>query len=841
MLAVPMLRDTQVIGAITVTRKETGGFSGKEVELLKTFASQAVIAIENSRLFNELESRNRELAELLEQQTATSDILRVISTSQRDVQPVFEAIAASALTLCDAVNAGVHTFDGKLIYHVAHAMNADLSQAARTAMVDALRKTFPMPARGPAATAQAIRTRNVAYIRDVQLDARYSANETLRQLISRSVVSVPMLREGEPIGAITLGGNAPNGFTERQISQLKTFADQAVIAIENARLFSETKEALERETATAEILKVISESPTDVTPVFEAIAERARVLCRARVGITTRYDGKQLELIGADIDPSVPADERAKIRAGFSAKLARGSMSSRVVLAKAPVKISDVRLDEEYPYREAAQTVGYRSVLGVPLLLSGEVIGTVVVSGENQEMFTDKFVALLQTFADQAVIAIQNTRLFNELQSRTQELAHSVEQLRSLSEIGQAVNSTLDLEEVLSKIVKNAVQLSGAEGGAVFEANDGEVGGFRLQATYGLSKGIVDMMRQTPLRAGEGATGRAAETRAPVQIPDLQMDPEYSGRLRRVMDQAGFGSLLAVPLLREGRVLGSLAVFRKQPGEFASEVIEMLQTFAAQSTLAIQNARLFREIAQKSAELEIASQHKSQFLANMSHELRTPLNAILGYTELINDGIYGEVPEKISEVMERVQASGRHLLGLINDVLDLSKIEAGQLKLSVNEYSFNDIVQSVISGVESLAAEKKLKLTTDLAPDLPTGRGDERRVAQVLMNLVGNAIKFTDKGEVAVSVTAPESIFLASVRDTGPGISAEQQQMIFEEFQQVDSSSTRKKGGTGLGLAIAKRIVELHGGRIWVESVPGKGATFSFSLPVTMPEREAVE
>jgi signal transduction histidine kinase len=319
------------------------------------------------------------------------------------------------------------------------------------------------------------------------------------------------------------------------------------------------------------------------------------------------------------------------------------------------------------------------------------------------------------------------------------------------------------------------------------------------------------------------------------------MDPEYSGRLRRVMDQAGFGSLLAVPLLREGRVLGSLAVFRKQPGEFASEVIELLQTFAAQSTLAIQNARLFREIAQKSAELEIASQHKSQFLANMSHELRTPLNAILGYTELINDGIYGEVPEKISEVMERVQASGRHLLGLINDVLDLSKIEAGQLKLSVNEYSFNDIVQSVISGVESLAAEKKLKLTTDLAPDLPTGRGDERRVAQVLMNLVGNAIKFTDKGEVAVSVTAPESIFLASVRDTGPGISAEQQQMIFEEFQQVDSSSTRKKGGTGLGLAIAKRIVELHGGRIWVESVPGKGATFSFSLPVTMPEREAVE
>jgi signal transduction histidine kinase len=266
--------------------------------------------------------------------------------------------------------------------------------------------------------------------------------------------------------------------------------------------------------------------------------------------------------------------------------------------------------------------------------------------------------------------------------------------------------------------------------------------------------------------------------------------------------------------------------------------VELLRTFATQSSLAIQNARLFREIAQKSRELEIASQHKSQFLANMSHELRTPLNAILGYTELIADGIYGEVPDKLSEVLERVQGSGRHLLGLINDVLDLSKIEAGQLVLAANDYSFHDIVQTVISGVESLAAEKHLKLNTRLASDLPVGRGDERRITQVLMNLVGNAIKFTDAGEVTVSVGAPNGTFIASVTDTGPGIPAEEQQRIFEEFQQVDSSSTRKKGGTGLGLAIAKRIVELHGGRIWVESVVGRGATFSFSLPVRVEQPE---
>jgi signal transduction histidine kinase len=296
--------------------------------------------------------------------------------------------------------------------------------------------------------------------------------------------------------------------------------------------------------------------------------------------------------------------------------------------------------------------------------------------------------------------------------------------------------------------------------------------------------------------------------------------------------QAGARAVLAVPLLREERILGSLVVSRKSVGEFPSEVVDLLQTFAAQSTLAIQNARLFSEIEQKGHELEIASQHKSQFLANMSHELRTPLNAILGYTELIVDQIYGKVPEKIRGVLERVQKSGRHLLGLINDVLDLSKIEAGQLTLSLSDYSFQDAVQSVVSSVESLAKEKGLRLTVDVAKKLPVGRADERRIVQVLLNLVGNAIKFTDAGEVAVRVSAVDDAFRASVSDTGPGIPESQHERIFEEFQQVDGSSTRAKGGTGLGLAIAKRIIELHGGRIWVESVVGQGSTFTFSLPV---------
>jgi len=290
-------------------------------------------------------------------------------------------------------------------------------------------------------------------------------------------------------------------------------------------------------------------------------------------------------------------------------------------------------------------------------------------------------------------------------------------------------------------------------------------------------------------------------------------------------------------MIREGRIIGGLSVLRKTPGGVTDTEIAFLTVFANQCAIAIENARLFREVRDKSQQLEIASRHKSQFLANMSHELRTPLNAILGYTELILDSIYGEVSEKVREVLGRVDKSGRHLLGLINDVLDLSKIEAGQLTLSLGDYSMQEVVQAVMTAVEALAADKHLALKAAVAADLPRGRGDERRITQLLLNLVGNAIKFTDAGEVRVAVTAADGTFLVSVADTGLGISAADQERIFEEFQQVDSSATRSKGGTGLGLAIAKRIVELHGGRIRVESSPGQGSTFSFTVPVRVEAR----
>jgi signal transduction histidine kinase len=323
-----------------------------------------------------------------------------------------------------------------------------------------------------------------------------------------------------------------------------------------------------------------------------------------------------------------------------------------------------------------------------------------------------------------------------------------------------------------------------------------------------------------------------------LQIADLHDQP--ASEVLDMVVRAGFRALLIIPLLGAERIVGALVVRRKRPGEFPKQTIDLLQTFAAQSVLAIQNARLFQEIEDKSRQLAVASQHKSQFLANMSHELRTPLNAILGYTELILDDIYGETPAKMRGVLDRVQRNGKHLLGLINDVLDLSKIEAGQLTLALADYSLKDVVHSVFSAVESLADEKKLALRIELPNNLPVGRGDERRLTQVLLNLVGNAIKFTDKGEVAIKASAINGAYTLSVCDTGPGIAATDQAKIFEEFQQADSSATKKKGGTGLGLAISRRIIEMHGGRIWVESEIGKGATFSITLPVKV-EQQHVE
>jgi signal transduction histidine kinase len=749
----------------------------------------------------------------------------VISSSPTDLQPVLDAVAQSAARLCAGNDAAIYRIDGDFLQPV-----------ATTGPLGA----HPIPVTRTTVTGRAVVDRETVHVDDImsRLDTDFPDAKPLQAQIGfRTILATPLLREGTPIGAILIRRTEVRPFSEKQIELFKTFADQSVIAIENVRLFNETREALEQQKASAEVLGAISSSIADTKPVFDKILESCeRLFAGKQVGINLVGEDGQIR-IGAYHGPGREELERV---APFPPGDTSGSGAA--IAHRRVIHYPDAQNGAEVPAvtKRGCTAIGVKSVIFSPMLWEGRGIGVIFVGREFTGPYSEKEIALLGTFADQAVIAIENVRLFNELQARTADLSRSVEELKALGEVGAAVSSTLDLDTVLTTILTHANKLAGTQAGQIFDYDEATEE-LRLRSTFGYTQDIDEALRRNPIRKGEGVTGQAVAKRQPVQVADIAADDAYESSVRDLIIESGFRALLAVPLIREDQVMGALVIARKRPGEFPQQVVDLLSTFASQSALAIQNARLFLEIEQKSHELQIASQHKSQFLANMSHELRTPLNAILGYTELIVDQIYGKVPEKIRDVLERVQKSGRHLLGLINDVLDLSKIEAGQLTLSLSDYSFQDAVQSVVASVESLARGKGLQLTVKVAPKLPVGRADERRIVQVLLNLAGNAIKFTDAGEVKIRVNAVDDAFVVSVSDTGPGIPETQHERIFEEFQQVDGSSTRTKGGTGLGLAIAKKIIELHGGRIWVESVVGKGSTFTFSLPVRTEIREVVQ
>jgi signal transduction histidine kinase len=477
---------------------------------------------------------------------------------------------------------------------------------------------------------------------------------------------------------------------------------------------------------------------------------------------------------------------------------------------------------------------------GMVAIVGGELHAPVATEGTDEiaamgqavEIFRKNTLERDELLAERAQAA---ERLEKQVEERTAELAQSVAELRALGEVSQAVNSTIKPETVLSTIVAKAVQLSGTDAGTIYEFDEASQE-FHLRASYGMDDALVAGVKGHTIHAGETVIGQATLERRAVQLPDVQHDS--SSLVLDVIVRAGFRALLTIPLLGADRIVGALVVRRRKPGEFSKDTVDLLQTFGAQSVLAIQNARLFQEIEDKARELEIASQHKSQFVANMSHELRTPLAAILGYAELMQEGFYGNQSEKSIDALTRIRSNGKHLLGLINTVLDIAKIESGQFTLNMAEYAMESMVETVRSATESLAQNKKLSLKTDVAKSLPVGVGDEQRLTQVLLNLVGNAIKFTDAGEVRVSAIAANSHFAVTVADTGPGIPEAHLVRIFDQFHQVDSSNTKAKGGTGLGLAIARQIVEMHGGRIWVESTLGKGSTFQMELPIRAEFRQ---
>ncbi len=822
LFAVPMLRDGEAVGAIVVMRREPGRFAPREVSLLKTFADQAVIAIENVRLFKELETRNADLTEALEQQTATGEILRAISSSPTDLQPVLDTVARSAARFCGAYDVCIFRLDGDHLRLDAH--HGPVAQP----------DGFLLPVNGTVG-GRTVLERRVIHVADLPAETAEfpEAAANARRLGFRTILSVPLVREGVAIGAIQLRRPESVPFTDKQVSLLQTFADQAVIAIENVRLFKELEArnrelrvSLEQQTATSELLKVIGRSTLDLQPIFETLAENAITLCAAERALIYRFDGQVLRVVATH---NASAELITFLERNPLA-LSRASAAGRASLERRTIHLQDVLADPEYTYG-ATQVDAVRTVLGIPMLRADELLGVIIIYRHEVLPFTDSQVALMETFADQAAIAIENARLLSELQARTAELTRSVQELQALGEVSQALSSTLDLETVLATIVSRASQLAGAAGCSIYEYDEAAEH-FELRATHNDDAQFVEALRAAPLRKGEGLMGRAAEMRETIQIPDITQPGAYQSSVRATLIRFGYRALLAVPLLREDQIIGSLSFNRKEPGEFLPEVVDVLKTFATQSALAIQNARLFREIADKSRQLEAASRHKSEFLANMSHELRTPLNAIIGFSEVLAEKMFGDVNDKQAEYLQDILESGRHLLSLINDILDLAKIEAGHMELDSAAFDLPSAIDNALILVRERASRRGITLGCTIDQRLGLISGDERKVKQVLLNLLSNALKFTPEGgRVGVGARLHDDVAEVSVADTGIGIALTDQDTVFEEFRQVGTAD-KKAEGTGLGLALSRKFIELHGGKIWVQSEVGHGSTFTFTLPV---------
>jgi signal transduction histidine kinase len=625
--------------------------------------------------------------------------------------------------------------------------------------------------------------------------------------------------------AISISGND-------EIADMAKAADFFITSI--AQREKGLHESLRQQTATADVLKVISRSTFDLRAVLEALIESATRLCGATRGHIFKFDGELLRFAAAyGASPMfIDALKNHPTRPG------PGSISGQAASERRTVHCHDVLLKADYEYSDLVEKQGYRTVLAVPMLRESSLLGVITILKTTVNPFTDKQIELVTTFADQAVIAIENVRLFEEVQARTRELAQSVEELHALGEVTQAVNSTVDLETVLTTIVAKATQLSGTEAGAIYVFDEAEQK-FRLQATFGLDDTTVAELRDSHIRIGETAISEAVERRMPIQVPDIQSDPSAT---IDVIIRAGFRALLIVPLLATERIIGALVIRRKQPGEFRKTTVELLQTFAAQSVMAIQNARLFSEIEKKSVELETASKHKSQFLANMSHELRTPLNAIIGVTEMLRED--AEALKQDVEPLDRVLGASRHLLALINDILDLSKIEAGRMELHLESFSLPPLIDSVVKTVEPLTAKNANEVVVRCEAAIGTMRADQMRLRQALLNLLSNANKFTESGTITIDAHQGQEnkqdwITLA-VTDTGIGMTAEQMGNLFQEFAQASSATASKYGGTGLGLAISKRFCQMMGGDIAVKSEPGRGATFTIRVPrIVQVPREA--
>jgi signal transduction histidine kinase len=568
-------------------------------------------------------------------------------------------------------------------------------------------------------------------------------------------------------------------------------------------------------------LSVISSSPTDLQPVFDTILEKATRLCDAHMGTLGLYDGEKYRNVAQR--GSKPEYIKHIFRGPYP--LDSAPIMKRMVTDRKAVHVPN--LGELPQYRDGNPAAvatfelgGARTVLAVPMLKEERVVGGIFIYRPEVSPFTQKQIDLVSTFASQAVIAIENVRLFNEINEALQRQT-------SIAEILRVISSTpTDVKPVLEAVTHRAAQLCDAPDARLFLV-DGDT--LRYVTGFGELKGVVQTL---PLTRGT-VVGRAIIDQSVMHIEDLAAALDEFPQAREPQQQFGNRTTLAVPLVRENKAFGAILLRRREVRPFSEKQIELVKTFADQATIAIENVRLFNEIQDKSGQLEVANKHKSEFLANMSHELRTPLNAIIGFSEALLEKMFGEMNAKQEDYLKDIHSSGRHLLSLINDILDLSKIEAGRMELELSEFSLPAALQNAMTLVRERAHTHGITLKARVDPKLGEIRADERKFKQILLNLLSNAVKFTpDGGRVEVDARRNGNSIEVSVKDSGVGIAKEDQEAVFEEFRQVGRDYTNKQEGTGLGLTLTRRFVELHGGKIWLKSTPGKGSTFTFTLPL---------
>ncbi|HXX85014.1 MAG TPA: GAF domain-containing protein, partial [Casimicrobiaceae bacterium] len=716
-MAVPLIREAGAYGTIFLFRREPKPFDASQIALVETFARQAAIAIDNVRLFNETK-------ESLEQQTAISEVLRVISSSPGDVKPMLSAVAERALRLCDAGEATIVLVEGDQL-RFASGFGATMT----------LTEGESMPLTRGSVTGRAVIDRAVIHMEDLAAAPEEEfpvGRELQRRFGHRAILSVPLMREDRAIGAIALWRMEARAFTDKQVALVKTFADQAAIAIENVRLFNETKEGLEQQTAIAEILRVISSSPTDVQPTLDAIAERAARLCDAASASMYLTDGNMLRHLasqGPDAEPVTHIEPFP---------IDRETISGCALLERKIMHIPDLLAEaSRYPRSlELAQRYGHRTVVVVPLFREGKPFGTILLRRREVRPFSEREIALLQTFGDQAAIALENVRLFNET-------TEALEQQRASGEVLATISSSIaDTQPVFDKILERCERLfEGNLVGVNLVTEDGKID---LAAYHGADYEKLKAIFPLPL-SPESGSGSSILSGTVAHYQDTEAEGVPKG-VRDGCRTIGMRSIIFAPMLFEGRGIGAIWVGRKSASQFTDKQIALLKTFADQAVIAIQNARLFHEIQEKSQQLEVANKHKSEFLANMSHELRTPLNAIIGFSEMMASQMLGPLSDRYREYASDIAASAHHLLALIGDVLDLSKVEAGRMELAEEPVDIAEAARSCLTMMTAQADKGAVALVADLPPDLPRVRGDRRRIVQVLLNLLSNAVKFTPGG-----------------------------------------------------------------------------------------------